>query len=86
MVPESVETIDARTLECEYVMLGLRTSEGIVKSRFEEKFGFSFDSKYLPRIKEYADAGFIVDNDRSCSFTPEGMYVSNRILSDILDL
>lgn len=86
VVAESVETVDARTLECEYVMLGLRTSEGIVKSRFEEKFGFSFDSKYLPRIKDYADAGFIVDNDKSCSFTPEGMYVSNRILSDILDL
>ena len=82
----SVEQIDQKTLECEYVMLGLRTSQGVVKAQFEQKFGFSFDSKYAERIKEYAEAGFIIDTERACTFSPEGLYVSNRILADILDL
>ncbi len=86
IVQSSIEHIDAKTLECEYVMLALRTSHGVDKALFEEKFGFDFDSKYAPRIREYADAGFIIDSPRSCMFSPEGMYVSNRILSDILDL
>ncbi|MEE1356565.1 MAG: hypothetical protein UHG68_03260 [Clostridia bacterium] len=67
-------------------MLGLRTGRGVVKARFKEKFGFDFDSKYAERIKEYADAGFMINNDKACMFSPEGMYVSNRILCDILDL
>ena len=82
----TVEEIDARTLECEYVMLALRTSAGVDKARFEEKFGFDFDSKYSERIREYADAGFIIDTHAKCTLSPEGLYVSNRILSDILDL
>ncbi len=84
--PGSVEQIDQKALECEYVMLALRTSHGVDKVRFEEKFGFDFDSKYAERIREYADAGFIIDTHRACMLSPEGMYVSNRILSDILDL
>ncbi len=83
---DSVEEIDAKTLECEYVMLALRTSYGVDKVYFEAKFGFDFDSKYSERIREYADAGFVIDTHRACMLTPEGMYVSNRILSDILDL
>ncbi len=86
ILPESVEHIDKDALECEYVMLGLRTGRGVVKARFKEKFGFDFDSKYAERIKEYADAGFMINNDKACMFSPEGMYVSNRILCDILDL
>ncbi len=82
----SIETVDAAALECEYVMLALRTTQGVDKAHFEEKFGFDFDSKYSERIREYADAGFIIDTHRACMFSPEGMYVSNSILSDILDL
>ncbi len=82
----SVEQIDERALECEYVMLMLRCACGVDKAKFEEKFGFDFNSKYKERIKEYADAGFIIDTESTCSLSPEGMYVSNRILSDILDL
>ena len=86
IVASSIEKVDESALECEYVMLGLRLRAGVVKADYKKKFGVSFDSKYAERIREYADAGFIIDTQKSCSFSPEGMYVSNRILSDILDL
>ena len=86
VVTSSIEQINMESLECEFVMLGLRTSRGINKAEYKARFGVDFDSKYAPRIKEYADAGFIIDTPKSCTFSPEGMYVSNRILADILDL
>ena len=82
----SVEQIDHGTLETEYVMLGLRTSDGINKAEYRARFGTDFDAKYASRIKEYVQAGFIIDTPTACSFSAEGMYVSNRILCDILDL
>ena len=86
IVSSSIERVDDRALECEYVMLGLRLARGVVKSEYKKRFGVDFDSKYASRIREYAEAGFIIDTEKSCRFSPEGMYVSNRILSDILDL
>ena len=86
IVASSIEQVTQSSLECEFVMLGLRTARGVIKAEYKARFGVDFDSKYAQRIKEYADAGFIIDTQRSCAFSPEGMYVSNRILSDILDL
>ena len=86
IVSSSIEQVDEAALECEYVMLGLRLSEGVVKSEYKKKFDVDFDSKYADRIGEFARAGFIIDTEKSCRFSPEGMYVSNSILSEILDL
>ncbi len=86
IVASSVEQITPAALEVEYVMLGLRTSRGVVKSEYKRKFCIDFDAKYAERIREYAEAGFIVNTEKKCRFSPEGMYVSNRILADILDL
>jgi oxygen-independent coproporphyrinogen-3 oxidase len=86
VVASSVENIGERELEVEYVMLGMRTSRGVVKADYERKFGIDFDEKYSNRIREYADAGFIINTEKKCRFSAEGMYVSNRILADILDL
>ena len=86
IVASSVEEITPEALEVEYVMLGLRTAHGVVKENYERKFGISFDEKYGERIREYADAGFIIDTEKKCRFSAEGMYVSNTILADILDL
>lgn len=86
IVASSVEEITPAALEVEYVMLGLRTSRGVVKADYQRRFGISFDEKYSERIREYAEAGFIINTEKKCRFSPEGMYVSNRILADILDL
>ncbi len=69
----------------EYIMLQLRLSSGISAMAFEKRFGLNFDALYGRRLQIYIDNGFMkYDGDRY-AFTPKGMYVSNYILSNILD-
>ena len=67
----------------EYVMLGMRLSEGIdildFKARFGEDFLCIFD-----KIKQYSP-DFVEITDKKCRFTEKGTFVSNSILSDVLD-
>ncbi len=86
IIASSEQTITKNDLEVEFVMLGLRTSAGVIKEEYKAMFGEDFDRKYAPRIKAYVDAGFMINTPHSCSLSPEGMYVSNKILSEILDL
>ncbi len=69
----------------EYIMLRLRLTEGISSSRFERRFGMNFDALYGRRLKIYIDNGFMTYDGDCYAFTPRGMYVSNYILSSILD-
>ncbi len=69
----------------EYIMLRLRLTDGISSSEFEKRFNLNFDALYGRRLNIYINGGFMqYDGDRY-SFTPRGMYVSNYILSTILD-
>lgn len=69
----------------EYVMLHMRLASGVCLSEFRRKFGQEFDLLYGPKMKKYYDAGFAVHRADSVSLTPAGMFVSNYILSDILE-
>lgn len=69
----------------EYIMLRLRLADGVSSTEFTSRFGINFDAVYGRRLKVYIDNGFMrYDGDRY-AFTPKGMYVSNYILSNILD-
>ena len=69
----------------EYIMLRLRLTEGISSTEFAARFGMNFDALYGRRLKIYIDNGFMRYDGERYSFTPKGMYVSNYILSTILD-
>jgi oxygen-independent coproporphyrinogen-3 oxidase len=69
----------------EYVMLRMRLSKGVSRSEFSLRFGESFDLLYGYKLKKYTEGGFIVDNGDNIFFSDKGFFVSNYILSDILD-
>lgn len=69
----------------EYIMLKLRLTEGISAMEFERRFGMNFDAIYGRKLQIYIDNGFMTYNGDRYAFTPKGMYVSNYILSAILD-
>ncbi len=69
----------------EYIMLRLRLTGGISAAEFEARFGMNFDAVYGRRLQIYIDNGFMTYNGDRYAFTPKGMYVSNYILSNILD-
>lgn len=68
----------------EYVMLRLRLSDGVSPKEFEERFGVSFESRYK-KLEMYEKNGYIVKKCGNFAFTPKGFFVSNYILSDILE-
>ncbi len=69
----------------EYVMLRLRLKEGIDTDVFAERFGLSFERMFGKYLKVYVAGGFMEKAGRFYRFTPRGMYVSNYILSAMLD-
>ena len=69
----------------EYVMLRMRLSDGVSARAFAERFGADFETEFGVKLSRYIDGGFVRKTADGYAFTPEGMYVSNAILSEILD-
>lgn len=69
----------------EYVMLRMRLCDGIRITDFESRFGTSFADSFGRALARYVDTGFVKRTSHGYAFTSRGMYVSNAILSDILD-
>ena len=79
------EDIPSRQRLGEYVMLRLRLTDGISDSDYAKRFGNSFSYDFGIKIKKYIKAGYIVKDRGRFRLSPEGMFISNYILSDILD-
>jgi len=69
----------------EYIMLRLRLTDGVSSEQFNRRFGLNFDALYGRKLKIYIDNEFMTYDGDRYAFTPKGMYVSNYILSNILD-
>lgn len=72
--------------ENDFVMLAFRLADGVDKAVYTQRFGTSFNAKYAARLAPFIEQGFVIDNAAFSRLTNEGMFVSNYILSTILDL
>jgi len=68
----------------EYVMLCMRLSDGVSIEEFENRFGESFKNRYK-KLEMYVKNGYVTEKNGTFAFTPKGFFVSNYILSDILE-
>ena len=68
----------------DFVMLSLRLSEGMSLKEFEEKAKNGIRA-VLPQLDSLMSGGFMRIKDGRLSFTDKGFFVSNTILSDILE-
>ena len=82
----SCDKIRSRESMDEYVMLGMRLEEGVNIRAFDARFGVSFKEKYGVLLDEYIKDGFVECDGENYRFTSNGMFVSNYILSSVLDL
>lgn len=80
-LPEDEET---GSREEEYVMLALRTTEGISEAAYTARFGKSF-APVAHALEPYEQKQLVVRRGDCRHFTPEGFLVSNAILVDVLD-
>lgn len=79
------EQLETRERMGEYIMLRLRLTDGLDPIKFASKFGVSFESLYGAKIDKYLKNGFMIRNKNGYALSPGGMFVSNYILSDILE-
>lgn len=79
------EQLEKRERMGEYIMLRFRLCDGLDASAFAAKFGSSFEALYGAKVERYIKSGFIIKKGNSYALTPGGMFVSNYILSDLLE-
>lgn len=82
---ESRCNISASERMTELVMLRMRLSRGVSHSEFFNLFGQRFESLYGSRLKKYIEGGYVVTDENYTFFTDKGFFVSNYILSDLLE-
>ena len=78
------ERIDDRERDREYLMLGLRTAEGISRRTFENRCRMSFDP-IEGVLEKMAAPGYAKKEGDRWRLTPEGFLVSNQIIGQALD-
>ena len=78
-----VEELSHREKMNEYVMLGMRLACGVDLAAFREIFGSELLDEFKD-LKKYAPEFVEIDAEK-CRFSGKGMFVSNFILSDVLD-
>ena len=78
------EICKSENLAFEFVMLGLRTSEGISLSEYKSLFGEDFLHSRENAVNKYISLGYMQKINGRISLTEKGFYVSNTILTDLL--
>ncbi|MBQ8140221.1 MAG: radical SAM family heme chaperone HemW [Clostridia bacterium] len=84
-VTEERRVITPRERMAEYVMLRMRLKAGVEHKAFFERFGRDFSEIYGYRLEKYAKDGYVRQTAGNTFFSDKGFFVSNFILSDILD-
>ena len=67
----------------EYIMLKLRTVDGIDEEEFYRRFHMDF-GPYGQRLRKYVEPGYCLYENGVWRLTPKGFFVSNAILVDLL--
>lgn len=68
----------------EYIMLGLRLSEGITNAGYRARFGSSIPERYITNAKKFNGTGLLYADDSSIRLTSRGFLVSNSLIAEIL--
>ncbi len=79
------ETPDVAERVREYIMLRLRLCEGIDPAAFARRFGIPLPARVRERLEELSRHGLATVAPERLALTPEGFYVSNPILADLLE-
>lgn len=68
----------------EFMMLGLRKTEGVSKTEFQQKFGTALEARFGEVIGKYRKMGLLTETEDGVRFTERGVYVSNSVLCEFV--
>lgn len=77
-----VINIDRGDAMQEFMILGLRKTEGVSKSVFQKRFGVAISDCFGEIIKTYQAKGLLSETEDRVFFTEQGIYVSNTVLCE----
>ncbi len=83
-VIDSCQTISHRERAREYLMLRLRTIQGIDPEEYCRTYSMSF-APLEPLLLDYQTHGWVSRQDGRWHFTPEGFLLSNPLIAQLLD-
>jgi oxygen-independent coproporphyrinogen-3 oxidase len=83
-ITEEKRKIPPKELMAEYIMLRMRLTDGIELADFKARFGVELEA-VCGDLDRYISAGYMQKCGSRVAFTDKGIFVSNSILSDILD-
>ena len=78
------QAMTRRDREEEWLMLSLRTVQGLDPADYGARFGRSF-ARFLPFLRRCGAAGYAVREGERWRLTPRGFLVSNRIIGELLE-
>ena len=82
--PEEVTAITKTDAMSEFMILGLRKTEGISKQEFFSRFNENVDEKYENVIKKFTENGLLVSDGDFIRLSDKGIYVSNSVLCEFM--
>ncbi|MFI3227323.1 MAG: radical SAM family heme chaperone HemW [Clostridia bacterium] len=82
-ISEREETVPFDTRFGEYIMLKLRTKNGVDTDEFYRIFKRDFND-YMPKCKKFIDNGYAKYENGIFSLTEKGFFVSNYIINEIV--
>ena len=56
-----------------------------MQKKYRDRFGADAEAEFGAPLSRYIKLGLIRKTEDGYAFTPDGMYVSNAVLSEILD-
>ncbi len=77
------EDIEGDEREFEYIMLGLRTADGISFADFKNRFGTDFKEKYSKKISTVAK--YLSEDENGIKIKSEYLFVQNEIIIHFMD-
>lgn len=77
------ETIDEKTAYNEYVLTRLRTIWGIDKAFIKESFNASIYQHFNKEIDKYSNSSYLQTEDNKITLTQEGIFIADKIASDL---
>lgn len=84
IVPESIQKLSVNERMSEYIVLGLRKTDGISIAEFENLFGRKIFDVYGDELKKWISYGMLEEESERIHCSTEGLSVCNRIMVDFI--
>lgn len=81
---DGAEEIDGKTQMSEFMILGLRKVEGVLKEEFEKRFGKEITEEYGEGIARVIRAGLLEDTGCGFRLTRRGLNLANEVLIEFI--